>query len=87
LWWVNGSARQDAPLDVAAGLIHGHQIRLPVVDRSGKLAGIVTRRDLLNVFLRPGEEIAAEVYGLPAGTLLEDADGEMVKVRDGVAVL
>ena len=39
---------------------HGVE-RLPVVDEEDRLVGIVTRRDLLQVFLRPDEDIRAEV--------------------------
>jgi CBS domain-containing protein len=35
--------------------------RLPVTDTEGKLCGIVSRRDLLKVFLRQDEDIAEEV--------------------------
>ncbi|MEU0438092.1 CBS domain-containing protein [Streptomyces sp. NPDC006290] len=35
--------------------------RLPVVDEEDRLVGIVTRRDLLQVFLRPDREIRSEV--------------------------
>ena len=36
-----------------------HQIsRLPVLDENGKLVGIVGRRDLLSVFLRPDADVA-----------------------------
>ncbi|MER6283150.1 CBS domain-containing protein [Streptomyces sviceus] len=35
--------------------------RLPVLDEEGRLVGIVTRRDLLKVFLRPDAEIRTEV--------------------------
>lgn len=35
--------------------------RLPVVDETGCLEGIVSRADLLKVFLRDDEEIAEEV--------------------------
>ncbi|MGW3126362.1 CBS domain-containing protein [Streptomyces sp. NPDC001123] len=35
--------------------------RLPVLDEEDRLVGIVTRRDLLQVFLRPDDEIRAEV--------------------------
>jgi CBS domain-containing protein len=35
-----------------------HIRRLPVVDAQGKLAGIVSRRDLLSVFLRPDADVA-----------------------------
>lgn len=78
----------DAPVGAAARLMNGHRIRrLPVVDSSGKLIGIVSRRDLLSVFLRPDEEIAAEVHGVLTGILLAEPDGVAVNVRDGVVTL
>jgi CBS domain-containing protein len=78
----------DAPVGAAARLMNGHRIRrLPVVDSSGKLIGIVSRRDLLSVFLRPDEEIAAEVHGMLTGILLAEPDGVTVQVRDGVVTL
>lgn len=62
--------------------------RLPVVDEQGRLAGIVTRGDLLKLFLRPDPAIAWEVRH----ELLEDRMGESatdvdVEVRDGVVSL
>jgi CBS domain-containing protein len=78
----------DAPVGAAARLMNGHRIRrLPVIDPSGKLIGIVSRRDLLSVFLRPDEEIAAEVHGMLTGILLAEPDGVQVTVRDGVVIL
>lgn len=78
----------DAPLGAAARLMNGHRIRrLPVVHHSGKLIGIVSRRDLLSVFLRPDEEIAAEITDALTGILLEEPDGIEVTVRDGVVTL
>lgn len=54
----------DAPLGAAARLMNGHHItRLPVVNADRELIGMVSRRDLLAVFLRPDNEIAAEVTG------------------------
>jgi CBS domain-containing protein len=35
--------------------------RLPVVDETGRLAGIVSRADVLSVFVRPDEDIRLEV--------------------------
>ncbi|KAF4405306.1 CBS domain-containing protein [Streptomyces lycii] len=64
-----------------------HVKRLPVTDAGGLLVGIVSRSDLLKVFLRPDEEIEEEVRravgGLFAGT--EPAVG--VQVREGVVTL
>ncbi|MGO8887436.1 MAG: CBS domain-containing protein [Streptosporangiaceae bacterium] len=78
----------DAPVGVAARLMNGRHIRrLPVVDPEGKLIGIVSRRDLLSVFLRPDDEIAAEVHGVLTGILLEEPDEIEVKVKEGVVIL
>ena len=52
----------DASLAEAARLLHRHQIkRLPVLDPAGPLVGIVSRADLLKVFLRSDDQIAQEV--------------------------
>ncbi|TSB31314.1 CBS domain-containing protein [Streptomyces benahoarensis] len=51
-----------ASLPQAARLMATHQVkRLPVVDEHGALRGIVSRADLLKVFLRPDRDLAAEV--------------------------
>ncbi|HEY9368187.1 CBS domain-containing protein [Streptomyces sp.] len=52
----------EATLPQAARLMAAHRVkRLPVVDASGTIQGIVSRSDLLKVFLRPDEDLAAEV--------------------------
>ncbi|MHC0429809.1 CBS domain-containing protein [Streptomyces sp. O3] len=54
--------RPDASLPRAARLMATRRIkRLPVVDASGALHGIVSRADLLKVFLRRDDDLAAEV--------------------------
>jgi CBS domain-containing protein len=78
----------DASLASAARLMNDHHIRrLPVLDDSGALIGMVSRRDLLRVFLRPDAEISAEVHGVLTGVLLEDPQSVTVLVRDGVVTL
>jgi hypothetical protein len=78
----------DAPLSAAARLINAHHIRrLPVVNAAGDLIGIVSRRDLIKVFLRPDEEISAGVNEAFSQILLEDAGQIAVCVRDGVVTL
>jgi CBS domain-containing protein len=78
----------DAPLSAAARLMNAHHIRrLPVVNAAGDLAGVVSRRDLMKVFLRPDEEITAEVSGVLVQILPEDAGQVTAGVSDGVVTL
>jgi CBS-domain-containing membrane protein len=80
--------RTDAPLSAAARLMNAHHIRrLPVVNAAGDLIGIVSRRDLMKVFLRPDQEITAEVNEALGQILLEDARQVAVCVRDGLVTL
>ncbi|MEK9523331.1 CBS domain-containing protein [Streptomyces venezuelae] len=52
----------EASLPQAARLMAAHGVkRLPVVDASGAIRGIVSRSDLLKVFLRSDEDLATEV--------------------------
>lgn len=52
----------DATLGAAARLMHRHAVGgLPVVDDDRRLRGIVTRSDLLQVFLRDDDELLADV--------------------------
>lgn len=56
------TVRADATIVEAARTMAQRRIeRLPVVDEEQRLVGIVTRRDLLQVFLRPDREIRQEV--------------------------
>jgi CBS domain-containing protein len=78
----------DAHLGVAARVMKNRQVkRLPVIDSSGRLIGIVSRRDLLSAFLRPDADIAADVHAIVAGTLLDDSSAISVSVSDGVVTL
>ena len=78
----------DASLGTAAGLMSAHHLRrLPVVDPEGKLLGIVSRRDLLSVFLRPDTEIAHQVREILAEVLPGSPTDVKVAVRGGVVTL
>jgi len=78
----------DAPLGSAARLLNNHHLRrLPVVDPAGHLLGIVSRRDLLSVFLRPDEEVAAQVRDALTDVLLADPSAVQVRVGQGVVRL
>ena len=80
--------RPDATIAAAAGLMNAHHVRfLPVVDSVGRLLGIVSRRDLLSVFLRPDAEIARQVSEIFTDLLPGGAAGLQVAVRNGVVTL
>jgi CBS domain-containing protein len=62
--------------------------RLPVVDDQGRLAGIVTRADLLKAFLRPDPSIAWEIrHDILQDRFGEPGAGITVEVRDGTVTL
>ncbi|MFC8434967.1 CBS domain-containing protein [Streptomyces sp. NPDC057253] len=62
--------------------------RLPVVGAEGVLEGIVSRSDLLKVFLRDDEEIAKEVRDHVVAFLFPDHEEPIrVMVHDGVVTL
>jgi CBS domain-containing protein len=79
----------DATVLEAAKLLHARRVkRLPVVDESGVLVGIVSRADLLEVFLRPDEEIRTEItQDLIGRRMLMDPSRFQVNVDDGVVTL
>jgi CBS domain-containing protein len=78
----------DALVGAAARLMQRHHLkRLPVVDAGGQLIGIVSRHDLLKVFLRPDDQIAAEIAGVLTAILLLDPASVAITVRDGIVTL
>jgi CBS-domain-containing membrane protein len=79
----------DTSVAEAARLLHRHGVkRLPVVDPAGPLLGIVSRADLLKVFLRSDAEIALEVrQDVLVRAMWVDPETVVVKVRDGVVTL
>jgi CBS-domain-containing membrane protein len=78
----------DAPLGAAARLMNAHHVtRLPVVNPAGELIGIVSRRDLMSVFLRPDAEIAAEVADRLAAMPGAEGMRVAVAITDGEVIL
>ncbi|MCX5063953.1 MULTISPECIES: CBS domain-containing protein [unclassified Streptomyces] len=83
------TVRAGATLAQAARTMARSRVkRLPVVDAAGRLEGVVSRADLLKVFLRDDAAIAEEIrqevvaYLLPA-----PASAVWVEVREGVVLL
>jgi CBS domain-containing protein len=78
----------QATVPAAARLMNAQHIRrLPVVDKQGRLVGVVSRRDLLSVFLRPDEDIAADARRVLNDVLLAEPGEAEVAVRNGVVTL
>jgi len=78
----------DATIPAAARLMNTHHVRrLPVVDEDGKLLGVVSRRDLLTVFLRPDADISHDARQVLAELPLADPKDVTVTVKHGVVTL
>lgn len=75
-------------LDQAALMLHQRHIgRLPVVADDGRLIGIVTRSDLLKVFLRSDEDLLLAVQEAIAAVDDSASPTIWATVSDGVVVL
>ena len=83
------TVRPDATVAEAARLMDRYDIScLPVTDENGKLLGVVGPRNLLRVFLRPDEEIQAEIIkDVLIGYLGTNPALVQVEVTDGVVRL
>ena len=78
----------DATIPAAARLMNTHHVRrLPVVDEDGKLVGIVSRRDLLSVFLRPDADILHDVQQVLDEIPVANPKEVIAAVRHGVVTL
>ena len=83
------TVRADATVAEAARLMGRHQVRcLLVVDEGGKLLGVVSAQDLLRIFLRPDDEIRAEIIDdVLAGYFGTNPALVQIDVADGVVRL
>ncbi|GAA3842114.1 CBS domain-containing protein [Streptomyces phyllanthi] len=83
------TARADDTIVEAARTMAQRRVeRLPVVDEDDRLVGIVTRRDLLQVFLRPDPDIRREVIDeVLVGALWLAPRSVDVSVVEGVVTL
>jgi CBS domain-containing protein len=78
----------DATIGTAAEWMTRHHLkRLPVVDAEGTLIGLVSRRDLLRVFLVPDAEIIRQVRELLAEVVPGESEGITVTALSGIVTL
>lgn len=75
----------EETLGETAHLMHTRGVKqLPVVDREGRVVGLVSRKDLLTVFLRSDEDVRGDVErAISDDTLPIDLSLVRVEVRDG----
>ncbi|WP_405736494.1 CBS domain-containing protein [Streptomyces sp. NBC_01537] len=83
------TARPQWSIVEAARAMEQHKVkRLPVVDETGQLTGIISRSDLLRVFLRHDQAIRDEIdHDVLRRTLQTAQDAVQVTVADGVVTL
>jgi CBS domain-containing protein len=78
----------DTAIAGAARLMTEHHIKLlPVVNEDSKIVGVVSRRDLLNVYLVPDSEIARQVRELLNEAVPGEPDAITVDVHCGIVTL
>lgn len=83
------TAGPDTSLAEAARLMCDHRVkRLPVINATGRLIGIVSRADVLSVFTRPDADIHREATEeVIAESILVDSRLVAATVHDGIVTL
>ncbi|MFD9123330.1 CBS domain-containing protein [Kitasatospora sp. NPDC059571] len=83
------TARPSWSIPEAARAMDRHRVkRLAVVDEAGRLVGVVSRRDLLQIFLRHDAAIREEIiHDVLGATLWLPSDRVEVAVDEGVVTL
>ncbi len=83
------TASPETPLAQAARIMRDRRVkRLPVINATGHLIGIISRADVLSVFARPDADIRREATEeVIAESLLEDSRRCTVTVHDGIVTL
>ena len=83
------AVRPDDTVEHAARLMYDRRVkRLPVTDADGRLAGIISRADVLSVFDRTDEAIRKEITDdVLLGEFLTDPQIFTVTVKDGIVTL
>jgi CBS domain-containing protein len=80
---------REATVAEAAGLMSARRVkRLPVVDDAGHLMGVVSRVDVLSIYIREDYEIRDEIiHGIIAGDFALDPQVFEVQVRAGIVTI
>jgi len=83
------TAGPDTSLAEAARLMRDHRVkRLPVINATGHLIGIVSRADVLSIFARPDADIHREATEeVIAESILVDSRLVAATVHDGIVTL
>jgi CBS domain-containing protein len=79
----------DASVEEAARIMYDRRVkRLPVVNATGRLVGIVSRTDVLTVFSRDDHEIRAEIVrAVLPGIVPKPWTDLKVAVKDGIVTI
>jgi CBS domain-containing protein len=87
--WPAITIGPEAEVTEAARRLRKHLIRrMPVVDASGRLVGIVSHSDVLKIFLRPDGDLRRDILDqVISGGLVPTPERVQVSVRDGVVLL
>jgi CBS domain-containing protein len=83
------TARPDDPVPLVARILLARNVKsLPVVDDGARVVGIVSRADLLKVFLRSDRDIRRDVITSVAASAIDvEPPGIGITVTDGVVTL
>jgi CBS domain-containing protein len=83
------TARPDDPVPLVARILLARNVKsLPVVDDGARVVGIVSRADLLKVFLRSDRDIRRDVIASVAASAIDvEPPGIGITVTDGVVTL
>lgn len=78
----------DDTIAIAARRMHEHGVkRLPVVEADGRLVGIVSRQDLMKIFLRSDDQIRSDVVEAIDRSMGLRPEAVRVDVAEGVVSL
>lgn len=80
------TAEEETPVhDIASRMVRYRVNRLPII-RGGQVVGIVTRADILKVFLRKDAALAAEAQQI-VGEFVQDGEEVRISVERGIVAV